>query len=234
MMKLARLHAWPRTATAGVQLQHRLAMRVVLQPVTGRTRLMAGADAAFCDNGASALGGVVVGDRLTQTVVEQSTARVACRFPYIPGLLTFRELPALLAAFRKLRMTPEVVFADAHGLAHPRRMGLACMLGLWLNVPTVGCAKSLLCGEHGTLGRRRGSAVPLVHKGEQVGAVLRTQSGVKPVYVSPGHLCDCESACRLTLTATSKYRVPDPIRQAHQLVTRTKALLVERPRHTIS
>jgi deoxyribonuclease V len=223
-MNIPALHAWPRTAAGGVRLQLRLAHRIVLQPVSGASRLLAGADAAFRDDGRSAIGGVVVWDGLTESVVEERAARVPCRFPYIPGLLTFRELPALLAAMRKLHTVPQVVFADAHGIAHPRRMGLACYLGLWLNLPTVGCAKSLLCGDFVDPAPRRGSARPLILRGEQVGVVLRTQNGVKPVFVSPGHLCDFESAARLTLVASKRYRLPEPIRLAHQLVTRRKTL----------
>ena len=225
-MRFPPLHAWPRTAAAGIQLQLRLAPRIVLCPVDGTPRLLAGADAAFPGGRKYAIGGVVVWDRLTQSVVEQHVARAACRFPYIPGLLAFRELPALLAAFRKLRTVPQVVIADAHGLAHPRRMGLACYLGLWLNLPTIGCAKSLLCGEYSQPPDARGGSRPLTCHGERVGDVLRTQTGVKPVFVSPGHLCDHECACRLTLAATTRYRLPDPVRLAHQLVTRHKSLLL--------
>lgn len=224
-MSLPALHAWPRTAASGLRLQLRLAGRVILRPVDGEPRLLAGADAAFSAEGRCAIGGVVVWDRLTQSAIEQHVAQAPCRFPYIPGLLAFRELPALLAAFRRVRNVPQVVLADAHGLAHPRRLGLACCLGLWLNLPTIGCAKSLLCGEFVDPPLRRGGARPLMLHGEQVGAVLRTQNGIKPVFVSPGHLCDHESAARLTLAATTYYRLPDPIRLAHQLVTRHKSLL---------
>jgi deoxyribonuclease V len=224
-MRVPALHAWPRTAAGGVRLQLRLADCIILRPVEGDPRLLAGADAAFFNQGKSAIGGVVIWDCLSQSVIEHRLAVVPCRFPYIPGLLALRELPALLAAFRKLRIAPQVVFADAHGLAHPRRMGLACYLGLWLDLPTIGCAKSRLCGEFASPPLGRGSTRPLVLNGQGVGAVLRTQKGIKPVFVSPGHLCDCESAARLTLAATTRYRLPDPIRLAHQLVTRHKWLL---------
>jgi deoxyribonuclease V len=223
-MRFAALQCWPRTAAGGIRLRLRLAPRVVLRPIPGAPRLLAGADAAFPMPG-DAVGGVIVWDRLTRSVVEQQVVRTACRFPYIPGLLAFRELPALLAAFRKLRTVPQVVIADAHGLAHPRRMGLACYLGLWLGLPTIGCAKSRLCGEFVQPGTRRGSRRPLLLDGRRIGTVLRTRSGVKPVFVSPGHLCDQASACRVILSVTTDYRLPEPVRLAHQLVTRQKSLL---------
>lgn len=156
-------------------------------------------------------------------VVERRTARVACRFPYVPGLLSFRELPGVLAAFRKLTVVPEAVLCDGQGLAHPRRFGLACHLGLWLGLPTVGCAKSRLCGTFDEPERSRGGWTPLLLDDEQVGVVLRTRDGVKPLFVSPGHLCDQASAVRLTLAATTRYRLPEPTRLAHQLVSAARS-----------
>ncbi len=204
------------------------AAKIVLRPVRGEPRLLAGADAAFSSDGTRVIAGVVVWDRLDRTAVEQTVVEAPCRFPYIPGLLTFRELPDLLSAFRKIRTTPEVAIADAHGLAHPRRMGLACYLGLCLGIPTIGCAKSRLCGEFEEPALRRGSVRPLMLKGERIGSVLRTQTGLRPVFVSPGNLCDHESATRLALLAVTDYRLPDPSRLAHQIVTRYKSMLAKK------
>ncbi|MCH7872098.1 MAG: endonuclease V, partial [Planctomycetes bacterium] len=146
-----------------------------------------------------------------------------CTFPYVPGLLSFREMPGILAAVRKLKVTPDVFLCDAQGLAHPRRFGLACHLGLWLNMPTIGCAKSRLCGVHAEPGLRKGSSARLMHDGEHIGCVLRTRDDVKPIFVSPGHLCDHDSARRIALSAAIKYRLPEPTRLAHQLVSRARA-----------
>jgi deoxyribonuclease V len=140
------------------------------------------------------------------------------RFPYVPGLLSFREAPAVLDAFRRLQTRPDVVLCDGQGTAHPRRMGLACHLGLWLNVPTIGCAKSRLCGTYDEPGPARGDRSPLVDRCEVVGAVVRTRARVNPVYVSPGHLCDLESAVEIVLASTPKYRLPLASRLAHDRV----------------
>ena len=145
------------------------------------------------------IAGVVVWDVRRGEVLEERVARVPCRLPYIPGLLSFREAPGILAAIRKLDTVPEVVLCDAQGIAHRRRLGLASHVGLWLQLPTVGCAKSRLCGEHADPARTRGSGAELIHKGERVGTVLRTRDGVKPLFISPGHLCDHDASVRLTL-----------------------------------
>ncbi|MBU0641102.1 MAG: endonuclease V [Planctomycetes bacterium] len=221
-MKTTALHRWPRSAKAAIELQKRLAPQVQVRPVSRDVRIVAGMDVAFSPAGTQVVAGAVVFDLSMGQPVEQRVVRVPCRFPYVPGLLSFRELPGLLAVIRKLQCEPEVFLCDAQGLAHPRRMGLACHLGLWLQRPTVGCAKSRLCGEFTEPGGARGSAAPLWLDGAQVGVVLRTRENVKPLFVSPGHLCDRESARWLTLRATTRYRLPEPTRLAHQLVTRAR------------
>ncbi|MBW7905025.1 MAG: endonuclease V [Phycisphaerae bacterium] len=223
-MRFARLHYWPRTPARAIALQRALAPRVRLRPPARPARLLAGVDVAFPPDGGTVVAGVVLWDAQTRCVIEHQVARVPCRFPYVPGLLSFRELPAVLRALRRLRSPPDAVLCDAQGLAHPRRFGLACHLGLWLNVPTVGCAKSRLIGEHVEPGQRRGSAAPLLLDGAPVGVVLRTRDGVRPLFVSPGHLCDTAWAERVTLLAATRYRLPEPTRLAHQLVTRSRRL----------
>lgn len=218
-MRIATLHAWPRSPRAAIALQERLAPQVRLEPVRADVHVLAGADVAFSPDGKNVIAGVVVWDLQTREVMEQRTARVPCRFPYVPGLLSFREVPGVVAAFRKLRTVPEVVLCDGQGLAHPRRIGLTCHIGLWLGIPTVGCAKSRLLGTYDEPPAKRGGASKLWHHGEQVGLVLRTRTGVKPLFISPGHLCDHASAVRVTLAAAIKYRLPEPTRLAHQLVT---------------
>ena len=149
------------------------------------------------------------------TIIETQGAVRASPFPYIPGLLSFREAPALLEAFAKLRTVPDAVVLDGQGLAHPRRLGLACHVGLWLDLPCVGCAKSLLTGKYKEPGKRAGSLAPLVDRGEVVGNVVRTKDNVKPLFVSAGHKIDLPSAVRLVLEGCRGYRLPEPTRQAH-------------------
>lgn len=182
-------------------------------------RLVAGADVSFEEEG-DVVAGVVLLSYPSLAVVEESTVRRRARFPYVPGLLSFREAPPLLAAFERLGGLPDLVVFDGQGTAHPRGFGLACHMGLLLGVPTVGCAKSILVGEAGPLGRVRGSRSPLTHRGEVVGAALRTRDGVAPVYVSPGHLIGLAASCRWVLALCRGVRLPETTRRAHGLVTR--------------
>jgi deoxyribonuclease V len=158
------------------------------------------------------------------------------RFPYIPGLFTFRELPPLAAAFSRLHRRPDLVLFDGHGLAHPRRFGLACHAGLLLGRPSVGCAKSLLVGTHGAIGPARGAWAPLFDRGEIIGAAVRTRDHVKPMYVSVGHEMDLRSSIRLVLATTKKYRMPEPTRLAHQATTAQRRRLDGRlkPRRAVA
>lgn len=223
-MKIKRLHTWPRSVGAAIALQQRLAAAVRQTPLAREVRLVAAADVAFPGNDAGVVAGVVVWDTATEQVVEQRVARARRLFPYVPGLLSFRELPCVLAAFRKLRSVPDVVLCDGQGLAHPRGCGLATHLGLWLDLPTIGCAKSRLCGEHAEPAAARGSATDLLLRGECVGRVVRTRTGVKPLYVSVGHRCDLDGAVGVVLATGRRFRLPEPARLAHQLVTRARAM----------
>ena len=157
------------------------------------------------------------------SVVESVAVKVPLTFPYVPGLLSFREAPGVLAAFEQLQTKPHVVICDGQGIAHPRGLGLACHLGLWLGLPTIGSAKSRLIGEtQGVLGSKRGARRRLTHQGKHLGYVLRTRDGVKPLYVSPGHLIDHEESVNLLLRCCTRYRLPEPQRLADQLVGRAK------------
>ncbi len=182
---------------------------------------MAGADLAYRPDGRWAWAAVVLVELPEGRLVESATAAGRPRFPYVPAYLTFREGPLLLAAFRRLRRRPDLCLFDGQGLAHPRRFGLACHMGLLLDLPSVGCAKSLLVGEHGEPGRARGAWSPIRDEGERVGAAVRTRAGVRPLFVSPGHRIGLAGAIRWAL-ACSRYRVPEPIRLAEQLVNRLK------------
>lgn len=221
-MKISRLHEWPTNVRDAIRLQLDLAPRVLLLPIKRKIRLFAGLDIAFSPDQSTTIAGVVIWDAENDAILETSIARCPCTFPYIPGLLSFREIPVALDAFTALKHPPEIVLCDGQGRAHPRRIGLACHLGLWLATPTVGCAKSRLCGEHGEPGERRGCRAALRLDGEIVGDVLRTRDRVRPLFVSPGHLCDRESARRITLAACTRYRLPEPTRLAHQAVTRAR------------
>lgn len=214
------LHSWNLTPAAAVALQRELAGRVVLEPFAGEPRLIAGCDAAFTTD--DCVAGVVVWDARSGGVVEERVAVDPVRLPYIPGLLSFREAPALLRAVRLLDSDPDVWIFDGQGLAHPRRLGLACHMGLWLDRPTLGCGKSRLVGEHREPGPRRGAAVQLRHGGEVVGRVVRTRAGVRPVFVSPGVHMDVASAERIVLQCAVRYRLPEPTRLADRLVARAK------------
>ena len=158
----------------------------------------------------------------TFELVERVGLTAEAKFPYVPGLLSFREAPALLEAFGRLKARPDVVLCDGQGLAHPRRLGIACHLGLWLDLPTVGCAKSRLCGTFDEPGPVRGDRSPLVDRGETIGAVLRTRDRVAPLFVSPGHRCDLESAVGLVLATTRKLRLPIPSRMVHDFVNEVR------------
>lgn len=217
-MEFAELHQWNLTPPQAVALQRRLAAQVHLAATLGDSvTTVAGADVSYEKHGNQFFAAIVVLDYSTLTVVEEATAEGRVDFPYVPGLLSFRELPVLLQAFRSLKRAPDVVLADGQGIAHPRRLGLASHLGLWLQLPTIGCAKSRLCGEHDEPGPAKGAQVPLVIGDEVLGAVVRTRDRVKPMYVSPGHLMDVAASVRLTLACTRRYRMPEPTRLAHHL-----------------
>ncbi len=201
-------------------MQRRLAARVRVTPLRGAPRLVAGLDAAFTSE--RCIAAAVLWDLRARRVVEQRVAVRPLHFPYVPGLLSFREAPALLAALRKLRGEPEVLLCDGHGLAHPRRFGIACHIGVLTGLPTVGCAKSRLVGEHADPAQRRGARAPLEDRGEVIGAVLRTRPGSRPLFVSVGHRVDLPSALRLVLACAREHRLAEPVHLADRLVAATK------------
>jgi len=215
-------HRWNVTAARAVALQRELAGQIVQEPLGAPARWIAGVDCAFSSDSRFCLAAAVVWDRIARERVETRLAYRRLTFAYVPGLLSFREAPAILAALRRLDHEPDVILCDGQGLAHPRRFGLACHVGLWTDRPTIGCAKSLLIGEHADPSRDRGSRSPLRHKGETVGTVLRTQAGVRPVYVSVGHRIDLASAEQCVLDCAVKYRLPEPTRLADLEVAAAK------------
>lgn len=225
-MKVPRApHRWQISPKQAVAVQRRLASRVRLQPAPV-PRLMVGLDCAFRED--HILAAAVVWDVTAQQVVEQRTMRDAVRFPYVPGLLSFREIPVLLKLLRRLRSPAGGILCDGQGIAHPRRLGLAAHLGLVVGMPAVGCAKSRLCGTHQTPGPSRGDSSPLMDHGVRIGTVLRSRDRVRPLYVSPGHLVDHPSSVRWVLAAGAGYRLPEPTRRADHLVSELKRGLARR------
>ena len=214
-MKGRRLHSWQVTVAEAEEIQRRLALQVSKRNEVDAPRLVAGVDISAPDKGGMAKGAVVVLRLPDLTPVERSVVEQRVSFPYVPGLLSFRETPLILAACQGLSLTPDLFIADAQGIAHPRRLGLASHLGLLLDIPTIGCAKSILCGRHGELGEEPGSYAPLFDGSEVIGAALRTKRGLKPVYVSIGHKVDLEAAIHWVLACCRGYRLPEPTRLAH-------------------
>lgn len=198
-------------------------MQIKVQPLqTDEIHLVAGVDASYNQGICSAA--AVSFEFPSLECTEKSVAELPVEFPYIPGLLSFREAPAILAALEQLSRSPDVLIVDGHGLAHPRRFGLACHLGVWLNLTTIGCAKSILVGESAPLGDEVGSTVQLTLGDEVLGVALRTRVNVKPVYISIGHCVDLESAVHISLACSSGYRLPEPVRQAHILANQAAKL----------
>ena len=219
-MNIHPLHSWNLAPDEAVALQRRLTGQVETgPPLPQLPRLLAGADVSHNRFSDTLYAGVVVLDTRDWSVVEERGAVLEVEFPYRPGLLSFREAPALLAAFAKVQSEPDVVMIDGHGTAHPRRLGLAAHVGLWLDRPCIGCAKSRLTGRAGDLGREAGSTAPLTDRGgEVIGMVVRTKTGVSPVFVSPGNRIDLASAVRVVLASARGYRIPEPTRRAHLYV----------------
>ncbi len=218
----AMLHAWDLEIPAAKALQAELAPQVRVEPLRSPPKVVAGVDIAF-DKPSGRLFAAAVAFRLDP--LEQIAAVSVCRpipFPYVPGYLSFREAPAILAALEALPVSFDALLVDGQGLAHPRRFGLACHVGLWIDRPTVGCAKSRLIGEHEEPGIERGSTAILRKGDDRIGTVLRTRTNVRPLFVSPGHRIDFAGSIELTLRCTAGYRMPEPTRQADRLAAAAK------------
>lgn len=219
-MHIKPLHKWDLNPKAAIALQRELASCLISDRplVLDQIRVVAGVDVSV--KGGLACAAVVVMSYPDLTILETASAQRDATYPYIPGLLAFREGPVVMEAMGRISSEPEVFLFDGMGQIHPRKLGIAAHLGLWLGRPTIGCGKSHYIGEFQMPARKKGNRQALVHQGEQLGIVLRTRTGVKPVYVSVGHLCEIESAVALTLACTTKYRLPEPIRAAHKAAGR--------------
>lgn len=222
-MKIKNLHLWDLSPEEGICLQKKLANKIVEKYSGDPPEIVAGADIGFEKNASEAIAGIVLLRFPSLEVIRRYTLKAPVRFPYVPGLLSFREGPILLQLFKKVSPAPHLVFFDGHGLSHPRKLGLASHLGLFLNCPTVGCAKSKLTGLYIEPDAIKGSTSDLLDdEGRVLGAVVRTREKCKPIYVSVGHLIDLPYAIQLTLQCTTRYRIPEPTRLAHNLVNETK------------
>ncbi|MFO1464811.1 MAG: deoxyribonuclease V [bacterium] len=217
------LHSWDLSPKQAVELQRQLAPQVIARDDFGEIRAVAGADMAISADKKSGYAGVIVFEYPSLAELERVSTVAKLKFPYVPGLLSFREMPVLLRAFEKLRRRPDLLLVDGQGIAHPRRFGIASHLGLWLGLPAIGCAKSRLCGEYREPGRSRGSFSSLREGGEEIGAVLRTKDGVRPIFVSIGHRIGLASALRFVLACGDGRRVPKPTREADRFVAQAKA-----------
>ena len=220
MAKYEKLHDWNLTPREAVELQKSLRERVRIEPLKKKIETIAGADISFNKFSPVVYAGLVVMRLPSLEVVEEAGVVSETKFPYVPGLLSFRESPSVLEAWSKLKTEPDAVMFDGQGIAHPRRVGIASHVGLIINRPTLGCAKSVLVGKYEEPGEERGSWSELVDpkNGETVGAALRTKTRTQPIFVSPGHLIDLVGAIKLTLAADGGYRQPEPTRRAHLLV----------------
>lgn len=221
-MDVRDLHPWPSTPQEAEAIQDRLRPMLELGvPGPAAPRTVAGLDVSYTGDGGGAgdrlAAAVVVLDAATLEVVEESVTVGAAAFPYVPGLFAFRELPTLLDALRGLETTPDLLVCDGFGIAHPRRFGLACHLGVLTGLPSIGVGKTAFVGTYEQPGPHRGDASPLLDGGETVGRVLRTRDGVKPVFVSVGHRAGLDAACRTVLALTPEYRLPETTRRADRL-----------------
>jgi deoxyribonuclease V len=230
---MRKLHEWNLSYAEARRVQGELAGRVGFEPLAKAPDLIAGLDCAFSKDGKRIFAAAVLLRRVAAStpkelgmapleLVETANAVMDVTFPYIPGLLSFREAPVCLEAVDRLASRPDLILVDGQGIAHPRRLGLASHLGFFLDIPTIGCAKSRLVGTFDEPPAEKGAHSPLLDKDEVIGAVVRTRTNVKPLFISVGHRCSLDDAVGLTLACTTKYRLPEPTRLAHQAVSRLK------------
>ncbi len=219
-MKIHQRHAWDLTPKEAMALQLRLAAEIVCRDDFGPIARVAGVDVGFEDNGGTTRAAVAVLAFPPLHLETTAIARLPTRYPYVPGLLSFREAPAVLAAMEQLKVLPDLLLCDGQGIAHPRRLGIASHLGLLLDLPAIGVAKTRLIGRHDEVPDERGAWVPLKAGSETIGAVLRTRRGVKPLYISPGHRIGLESAIAWVMACLTRYRLPETTRWAHRLASK--------------
>lgn len=211
-------HSWDISEQEAIALQRDLASKVIRTDELEAVKLVAGVDVAYSKHSNTLVAAVAVLDAASGELLETVTIQDQEQFPYVPGLFSFRELPPIIKAFEQLSFTPQLVVCDGQGLAHPRRFGLACHLGVLFDIPTIGCGKSRLIGQETEPGKERGALTPLVDEDEVIGAALRTQTGIKPIYVSIGHKISLSTACQWVLELSPNYRLPETTRLSDQAV----------------
>ena len=219
-MQLNELHPWDLSPKEAVECQKSLIPKITLSPGFHHIRTIAGADASYQKG--FIIGGIILLSYPDLTLLDRKYRLKKVEFPYVSGLLTFREGPVFLDLFRTINWEPDIILFDGQGIAHPRCMGIATHMGIWLDRPTIGCAKSRLIGSYASPGLRKGDYSLLFHKGRVIGAVLRTREQVKPLFISPGNHMNLEKSIEITLSCLSRYRIPEPVRQAHLLVNQIK------------
>jgi deoxyribonuclease V len=212
-------HPWVKTVGEAKVIQAQLRHKVIDADKLGEVKYVAGVDIGFKNNYTISQAAIAILTYPELELVEQAIARIPTAFPYVPGYLSFREIPAILAAFPQIKTTPDLIICDGQGYAHPRRLGLACHLGVLLDIPTIGVAKSLLIGKHEAVSLEKGSWQPLLDKGETIGAVLRSRTKVKPIYISIGHKISLPTAINYVMGCLTKYRLPETTRWADKLAS---------------
>jgi deoxyribonuclease V len=218
---------WPTTFEEARALQDQLRSQIILSDDFGDVHAVAGVDAGYEPDPSAAAetdqvlarAAIVVLEYPSLQPLDYAVARHPTTFPYVPGFLSFRETPAVILALEQLRVRPDLLICDGQGIAHPRRFGIACHIGLLADIPSIGCAKSLLVGRHAPLPDERGASVPLIHQREQVGVALRTRPGTKPVFISAGHRISLATAIEYVMSCTTKYRLPETTRAADGLAS---------------
>lgn len=218
---------WDISPREAVALQKKLAGQVRTQPLPSSFRILAAADIAYSKTTDQIVAAILTFSWPDLDPVESVHRVSTVKFPYVPGLLSFREIPPLLDAYRDLHEKPDVFLCDGQGIAHPRKFGFAAHLGICLGIPSIGCAKSLLCGEHDPVPLLKGSGRPILLGGEVVGLAYCSRNGVKPIYISPGHLADIPTSEALVSRCLRRYRIPEPLRLAHILATRLRKEIAE-------
>jgi len=227
-MDIPDLHPWDVTYAEAIKIQEELRDRVILREISNRPAYIAGLDVSYEKGAHRVWAGAVVLNFSDLAVVEQEWVRREVSFPYIPGLLSFREIPALLDALTRITVEPDVIFCDGQGVAHPRGVGIATHLGVILERPTIGCAKSRLVGDYDPVGELKGDCSYLRYGGRVIGAVMRTRQRVKPVFVSPGYGVTLDDCTELVMKTCPRYKIPEPIRQAHILVNAMRSKTLKR------
>ncbi len=218
-MKIALSHPWVKTVAEAKIIQEQLKTQVITQDCLRKVNYVAGVDVGFKDNFQITQAAVAVLSFPQLELVEQAIAQITTTFPYVPGYLSFREIPAIIPAVTQLQITPDLILCDGQGIAHPRRFGLACHLGILLDLPTIGVAKSLLIGKHEAVPAEKGSWTALVDREETIGIVLRSRTNVKPIYISIGHKISLETAVNYVMKCLTKYRLPETTRWADKLAS---------------